>query len=66
MGPYSTFAEDWKGSIKAGHVADLVILELKDIFELEKNPRLLWEMDKRILATLVDGEVRFIKPGFEL
>ena len=66
MGPYSTFAEDWKGSIKAGHVADLVILDLKDIFELEKNPKLLWEMDKRILATLVDGEVRFLKSGFTL
>lgn len=65
MGPYSTFAEDWKGSIKAGHVADLVILDLKDIFELERNPKLLWKMDKEILVTLVDGEVRFKKPGFE-
>ncbi len=66
MGPYSTFAEDWKGSIKAGHVADLVILDLKDIFELERNPKLLWEMDKRILATLVDGEVRYKKHRFQM
>lgn len=59
MGPYSTFAENWKGSIKKGHVADLVILDLEDIFDLERNPKLLWEMENKILATLVDGEIRY-------
>jgi predicted amidohydrolase YtcJ len=59
MGPYSTFAEDWKGSIKKGHVADLVILDIEDIFDLERNPKLLWEMEKKIVATLVDGEIRY-------
>lgn len=65
MGPYSTYAESWKGSIKPGHVADLVILDLKDIFDLEKNPRILLDMDKKILATMVDGEVRYQKAGFK-
>jgi predicted amidohydrolase YtcJ len=65
MGPYSTFAESWKGSIKPGHVADLVVLDLKNIFDLEKNPKTLLEMDKKILVTLVDGEVRYLKPGFK-
>ena len=65
MGPYSTFAESWKGSIKPGHVADLAILDLKNIFYLEKNPKLLLDMDKKILATMVDGEVRFQKAGFK-
>jgi len=59
MGPYSTFAENWKGSIKKGHVADLVILDIKDIFDLERNPKLLWEMENKIVATLVDGEIRY-------
>jgi len=63
MGPYSAFAEDWKGRIKAGHVADLVVLDLASIFELEKNPKLLLTMEDKILATLVDGEVRYSKPG---
>jgi predicted amidohydrolase YtcJ len=65
MGPYSAFAESWKGSIKPGHVADLVILDLATIFELEKSPKLLLAMDERILATMVDGEVRYLKPGFK-
>jgi hypothetical protein len=66
MGPYSAFAEGWKGSIKPGHVADLVILDLEDIFDLEKNPRILLNMEDRILATLVDGEVRYSRPDFKL
>jgi predicted amidohydrolase YtcJ len=63
MGPYSAFAESWKGSIKPGHVADLVILDLEDIFDLEKNPKMLLTMGDKILATLVDGEVRYSRPG---
>jgi len=27
MGPYGSYAERWKGSIKPGHVADLAILD---------------------------------------
>jgi predicted amidohydrolase YtcJ len=65
MGPYSTFAEDWKGSIKPGHVADLVILDMEDIFDLEKDPKLLLAMEDRVLATLIDGEVRYARPGSE-
>ena len=65
MGPYSAFAEDWKGSIKPGHVADLVILDLESIFELEKNPKLLLAMEDKILAALVDGEVRYSRPGYK-
>jgi hypothetical protein len=64
MGPYSAFAEDWKGSIKPGHVADLAILDLEDIFDLERNPRLLLDMRGKILATVVDGEVRYSRPDF--
>ena len=66
MGPYGSYAEAWKGSIKPGHVADLAILDLKNIFDLERNPKLLLDMDKKILATMVDGEARYQKPGFSL
>ncbi len=58
-GAYLTYEEDFKGSLEAGRVADFTVLDLEDIYELERNPELCFEMDERILMTVVEGEERF-------
>lgn len=65
-GAYLTYEEDFKGSLEVGKVADLVVLELPDIRELERNPDVLFEMDERVLLTMVDGAVEFQKKGAQL
>jgi predicted amidohydrolase YtcJ len=65
-GAYLTYEESFKGSLEVGKVADLVVLDLEDIRELEKNPELCFEMPERILMTLVEGKVRYCKEGFGL
>jgi predicted amidohydrolase YtcJ len=62
-GAYATYDEEWKGSIEVGKVADLVVVDLPDIGMLEKDPELCFSMRDRVLLTLVDGEVRFRRPG---
>jgi predicted amidohydrolase YtcJ len=62
-GAYATYDEEWKGSIEVGKVADLVVVDLPDIHLLEQDPELCFSMRDRVLLTLVDGEVRFRKPG---
>ncbi len=62
-GAYATYDEDWKGSIEVGKVADLVVVDLSDIRMLEEDPELCFTMRDRVLLTLVDGEVRFSRPG---
>ena len=49
---YASFAEDRKGSIKVGKVADFVLLD-KDIFQIDPETELL---STKILATYMDGE----------
>jgi imidazolonepropionase-like amidohydrolase len=61
-----TYEEDFKGSLEVGKIADLVVLDLPDIRELERNPDLLFKMDERVLLTMVGGEVRFQKEGVQL
>lgn len=58
-GAYATFDEDKRGSIEVGKIADLVVLDLQDIFELERNPELCFEMKDRVVMTMVDGETVF-------
>jgi predicted amidohydrolase YtcJ len=53
------------GSLEAGKVADLVVLDLEDIRMLEEDPELLFGMRDRILLTLSDGVVRYQKEGSE-
>jgi hypothetical protein len=65
-GAYLTYEEDFKGSLEVGKIADLVVLDLPDIRELERNPDLLFKMDERVLLTMVGGEVRFQKEGVQL
>jgi len=65
-GAYLTYEEDFKGSLEVAKIADLVVLDLTDIRELERNPDLLFEMDERVLLTMVSGEVRFQKKGVQL
>lgn len=48
----ASFAEDRKGSIKVGKVADFVLLD-KDIFQIDPETELL---STKILATYMDGE----------
>jgi predicted amidohydrolase YtcJ len=60
-GAYLTYEEDSRGSLEAGKVADLAVLDLDDIHLLEEDPELLFEMGDRVLLTMSGGEVRFRK-----
>jgi predicted amidohydrolase YtcJ len=62
-GAFATYDEAWKGSIEVGKVADLIVVDLPDIGMLEADPELCFAMRDRVLLTLVDGEVRYSKPG---
>jgi predicted amidohydrolase YtcJ len=55
-GAYLTYEEDSRGSLEAGKVADLVVLDLEE---------LLFGMRDRILLALSDGLVRYPKEGWE-
>jgi predicted amidohydrolase YtcJ len=63
-GAYLTYDEKFKGSLEVGKTADLVVADLKDITDLEKNPELCFEMPDRILVTMVGGQVRYQKKGY--
>jgi predicted amidohydrolase YtcJ len=65
-GAYATYDEEWKGSLEVGKVADLIVVDLPDIGMLEEDPELCLTMRNRVLLTLVDGEVRYRRPGGEL
>lgn len=58
-GAYLAFADDWLGSLEAGKAADLVVLDIPDIFALERDPDLAFDMRARVVMTVVDGTVRF-------
>lgn len=54
---YAAFEEKEKGSIKAGKLADLIIID-GDVFKV--SPRQLRQT--KVLLTMVDGEIRFQRP----
>jgi predicted amidohydrolase YtcJ len=60
-GAWLTYEEEFKGSLEAGKVADLVILDLNNIRALEENPELLLGMRDRVLMTMTAGTVRYEK-----
>jgi len=58
-GAYLTYYEKVRGSLEAGKLADLVVLDIPDIRELQKNPELCFLMEKKVLLTMVGGVVRY-------
>jgi predicted amidohydrolase YtcJ len=58
-GAYAVHQDDTRGSLEVGKVADLVVLDLGDIKDLNRHPELALGMNKRILWTLVDGETAY-------
>jgi predicted amidohydrolase YtcJ len=63
-GAFLTYEEGFKGSLEVGKVADLVVLDLEDIRELESNPELCFEMPDRVVMTVVDGKVQYQRKPF--
>ncbi len=63
-GAYLTYDERFKGSLEVGTIADMVVVDLPDISELQKNPERCFEMPDRILATMVEGQIRYLKKGY--
>ena len=58
-GAYLTYDEKVRGSLEAGKLADLVVLDIPDIRELQKNPELCFLMEQKVLLTMVGGVVRY-------
>jgi predicted amidohydrolase YtcJ len=65
-GAFLTYDENFRGNLEVGKAADLVVLDLSDIRELDRHPELCLAMRQRILLTMVDGQVRYQKPGGSL
>ncbi len=58
-GAYLTYDEKVRGSLEAGKLADLVVVDLADIRELQENPELCFDMESKVLLTMVGGEIRY-------
>jgi len=63
-GAYLTYEENFKGTLEAGKIADLVVLDIPSIEALQQNPELCFQMPDRIMMTMVEGQVRYAKRGF--
>ncbi len=64
-GAYLTYDEKLRGSLEAGKLADLVVLDIPDIRELQKNPELCFLMEKKVLLTMVGGVIRYQSKNLE-
>jgi predicted amidohydrolase YtcJ len=65
-GAYLTYDDKVRGSLEVGKLADLVVLDLPSIKQLEANPELCLTMKDRVLLTLVEGKVGYRRDGFAL
>jgi predicted amidohydrolase YtcJ len=65
-GAFAAYAEKERGSLEVGKLADFVIVDIPDLAQAEQNPELLRSMSSRVLATVVDGKVRYQKDGVHL
>jgi predicted amidohydrolase YtcJ len=63
-GAYLTYDDKIRGSLEVGKLADLVVLNIPSIKDLEKNPDLALSMKDRILLTLVEGKTAFRRANF--
>ncbi len=62
-GAYLTFDGDIRGSLEAGKLADLVVIDA-DLMNVPVED--LLEMRHKVLITMVGGHIIFQKPGFLL
>lgn len=60
-GAYLTYDDETRGTLEAGKLADLVVLDLADIRDLEREPELCFGMSDRVVMTLVGGKIRYQK-----
>jgi predicted amidohydrolase YtcJ len=58
-GAYLARQENSRGSLEPGKLADLVVLDLADIRELDREPSIALGMDRRVAWTLVGGETAY-------
>ena len=65
-GAYLTYEDKFKGTLEVGKIADLVVLDIPSIDALQQNPEMCFQMENRIMMTMVEGVVRHSKPGFGL
>jgi predicted amidohydrolase YtcJ len=65
-GAYLTYEDNFKGTLEPGKVADLVVLDIRDIKDIDRNPEILKSMRKRVLMSMVEGQVRYQQPGSTL
>jgi len=63
-GAYLTYDDKIRGSLEVGKLADLVVLDLPTLKELEKNPELCLTMKDRVLLTLVQGRTAYHREDF--
>jgi predicted amidohydrolase YtcJ len=60
-GAYLTYDDHVRGSLEPGKLADFVVLDVRDLGELEKSPEMSFRMRDRIVTTVVGGKVMYQK-----
>ena len=63
-GAYLTYDDKTRGTLEVGKLADLVVLDIPGIKQLEAHPEWCLTMKDRVLLTLVEGKVGYRRDGF--